>query len=118
MARPKNIKTGGEKKLLREQITNLLEDNWIDVKKALNEIRETDPHKYIEYYLKMIEYSVPKLRAVDTTINTGDTISNITIEVKKPTLSTELFLDGMNELSSIKVIDQPRQFIDETGNID
>ena len=103
MAVPKNVKNRRTKVLLRDQITNLLEDNWTDVQVALAEIKETDPAKYIEYYLKMIEYAVPKLRAIDTTINTGDSISSISIEVKKPTLSEEMLLDAFDNLSNISV---------------
>jgi hypothetical protein len=103
MAVPKNAKKNRTKILLRDQITNLLEDNWCDIQVALAEIKETDPAKYIEYYLKMIEYAVPKLRAIDTTINTGDSVSNITIEIKKPTLSDEMLLDAFDNLSHISI---------------
>jgi hypothetical protein len=55
-----------------------------DLQDALEEVREESPAKYVELYLKMLEYTMPKLRAIDTKIDVAEgAIEKITIEVKQ-----------------------------------
>jgi hypothetical protein len=48
------------------------------------ELRETNPKAYLDVYIKLIEYGLPKMRSVDTTISAKDNIESIKIEIKKP----------------------------------
>jgi hypothetical protein len=51
---------------------------------AFESVREENPGKYIELYLRLLEYTTPKLRSIDTKMELGETsIEKITIEVKQ-----------------------------------
>jgi hypothetical protein len=50
------------------------------------ELRESNPKAYLDTYVKLIEYGLPKLRSVDTTIDVKDNVESIKIEIKKPKL--------------------------------
>jgi len=51
---------------------------------AFESVREENPSKYIELYLRLLEYTTPKLRAIDTKIDVAEgAIEKITIEVKQ-----------------------------------
>jgi hypothetical protein len=69
---------------VRTNLMKLTDQKLVDLQDALEEVREDSPAKYVELYLKMLEYTMPKLRAIDTKIDAGEgTISKITIEVKE-----------------------------------
>jgi hypothetical protein len=71
-----------ETKALREAIAKITEGSVVDLNECFGEIRQTNPAKFIELYLRLLEYSMPKLRSVDATLDLGDsTISKVTIEV-------------------------------------
>ena len=73
----KGIKTGGRAKGSTNKINN-------DVKKAINEFISNniadiqtvydslEPKEKIQYLTKLLEYSVPKLKAVEQNINAGN----------------------------------------------
>ncbi len=73
-----------EVKTLRESINAILEGGIEDFNGAMSELRETNPGKYLDIYVKLIEYGMPKLRSVDTTIDLKDKVESIKIEIKKP----------------------------------
>jgi hypothetical protein len=73
-----------EKKQLRESINAILEGGIEDFNQAMAELRESNPKAYLDTYVKLIEYGLPKLRSVDTTIDVKDNIESIKIEIKKP----------------------------------
>jgi hypothetical protein len=69
---------------VRANLSKLTDQKLCDLQDALEEVRADSPAKYVELYLKMLEYTMPKLRAIDTKIDAGEgTISKITIEVKE-----------------------------------
>jgi hypothetical protein len=69
---------------VRANLSKLTDQKLCDLQDALEEVRSDSPAKYVELYLKMLEYTMPKLRAIDTKIDAGEgTISKITIEVKE-----------------------------------
>ncbi len=79
--RPKGAENKETKKL-REAIAAITEGGIEDFQRALNEVLEENPSKYLELYLKLLEYTMPKLRSVDTNIGVNeDSIGNIKIEV-------------------------------------
>jgi len=79
--------TGAENKnraTLREAISKATEGQLPDFLRTLEELREEQPAKFLEVYLRLLEYSIPKLRSIDTNVELGaDTISKIIVEVKK-----------------------------------
>jgi hypothetical protein len=79
--------TGAENKSrtsLREAISAVTNGHIEDFVSALDELREENPAKYLEIYLRLLEYSIPKLRSIDTNVELGsETISKIVVEVKK-----------------------------------
>ncbi len=71
-----------ETKKLREAIAAITEGGIDDFQRALNEVLEDNPSKYLELYLKLLEYTMPKLRSVDTNLGISDeAIGGIKIEV-------------------------------------
>jgi len=71
-----------ETKKLREAIAAITTGGVEDFQRALNEVLEENPSKYLELYLKLLEYTMPKLRSVDTNIGVSDeNVSGIKIEV-------------------------------------
>ena len=81
--RPKGAENKETKKL-REAIASITVGGVEDFQRALNEVLEENPSKYLELYLKLLEYTMPKLRSIDTNIELGENaISKITVEVAK-----------------------------------
>jgi hypothetical protein len=69
---------------VRANLSKLTDQKLCDLQDALEEVRSESPAKYVELYLKMLEYTMPKLRAIDTKIDAAEgSISKITIEVKE-----------------------------------
>jgi len=50
----------------------LIEGNLINIEKWLDEIAEKDPAKALDFMLKLSEYIVPKLKAVELTASSND----------------------------------------------
>jgi hypothetical protein len=79
--RPKGAENK-ETKMLREAIAAITNGSVEDLNSAFGEIRENNPAKFIELYLRLLEYTMPKLRSIDTNIELGDnTIQKITVEI-------------------------------------
>jgi hypothetical protein len=79
--RPKGAENK-ETKRLREAISAITEGGVEDFQRALNEVLEENPSKYLELYLKLLEYTMPKLRSIDTNLGISDeAIGGIKIEV-------------------------------------
>ena len=84
--RPKGAE-GKDAKRVREAITAITEGGVTSLNECFDEIRTTNPAKFVELYLRLLEYTMPKLRSIDTNIDVGNNlISKITVEVNtKPT---------------------------------
>lgn len=79
--RPKGSE-GKDTKRVREAITAITEGGITSLNECFAEIREDNPVKFIELYLRLLEYTMPKLRSIDTNIELGDNaIQKITVEV-------------------------------------
>jgi hypothetical protein len=73
-----------EKKTLRESINSILEGGIEDFNSTMAELRETNPKAYLDVYVKLIDFSLPRMKSVDTTISTKDNVESIKIEIKSP----------------------------------
>lgn len=80
--RPKGS-SNKEAKAIREKFAQLLENKLPEVEAWLDEIREADPSKGFELMLKMMEYVMPKLKAVENSFSSEDGVQSIKIEVVK-----------------------------------
>jgi hypothetical protein len=79
--RPKGAENKETKKL-REALTALTIGGMDDFITVLAELREENRVKYAEYYLKLLEYSIPKMRSVDTNLSVDqESLGAIKIEV-------------------------------------
>ena len=79
--RPKGAE-GKDTKKLREAIAAITNGSVEDLQSCFAEIREDNPVKFIEMYLRLLEYTMPKLRSIDTNVELGEsTIHKITVEV-------------------------------------
>lgn len=68
---------------VRSIISALTEAYAEDFDTALAHVQENNPQKFAEIYLKLLEYSMPKMRAIESTVDLGEgTIEKITVEVK------------------------------------
>jgi hypothetical protein len=70
---------------VKEAIDSLLEGHMESFARVMNELAE-DPRsrfKYAKLVTELMEYSIPKLKAVESTVELGEgSLSKITIEVK------------------------------------
>jgi hypothetical protein len=67
---------------LRNAIQAIVNGAIPDVVSVLAEMRETNPVKYTENVLKLMEYVIPKMRSVDNTISVDpEYLGSIKIEV-------------------------------------
>ena len=81
--RPKGS-TNKSTERIRQTIAKLTDQKQHHLETAFESIREDNPSKYIELYLRLLEYTTPKLRSIDTKMELGETsIEKITIEVKQ-----------------------------------
>ena len=79
--RPKGSE-GKDTKRVREAITAITEGGITSLNECFDEIRTTNPAKFVELYLRLLEYTMPKLRSIDTNIDVSDSmIQKITVEV-------------------------------------
>jgi len=80
--RPKGAE-GKDTKRLREAIAAITNGSVEDLQSCFAEIREENPVKFIEMYLRLLEYTMPKLRSIDTNIELGENaIHKVTINVQ------------------------------------
>jgi hypothetical protein len=67
---------------IRDAIHAIVEGNLEDFTRVLGEMQETNPVKYAENIRALMEYTVPKLRSVDTNISMdAESLGSIKIEV-------------------------------------
>jgi hypothetical protein len=79
--RPKGSE-GRDTKRVREAITAITEGGITNLNECFDEIRTSNPAKFVELYLRLLEYTMPKLRSIDNNIEVGDSlIQKITVEV-------------------------------------
>lgn len=79
--RPKGSE-GKDTKRVREAITAITEGGITSLNECFAEIREENPVKFVELYLRLLEYTMPKLRSIDTNIELGDsTVEKVTINI-------------------------------------
>lgn len=79
--RPKGSE-GKDTKRVREAITAITEGGITSLNECFDEIRLTNPAKFVELYLRLLEYTMPKLRSIDNNIEMGESlIQKITVEV-------------------------------------
>ena len=79
--RPKGAE-GKDTKKLREAIAAITNGGVEDFQRALGDVLEENPAKYLELYLKLLEYTMPKLRSIDTNVELGEsTLHKITVEI-------------------------------------
>ena len=68
---------------LRKRISTLTERNYPRLSEALMRVEADDPGKFVELYLKLLQYTLPKLESVQQTIEVGEeTLNKITVEIK------------------------------------
>ncbi len=58
-------------KEIRERFNDLLENNLSNIEKWLTATAEKDPAKALDLLLKLSEFVVPKLKAADLNLNSG-----------------------------------------------
>lgn len=79
--RPKGSE-GKDTKRVREAITAITEGGITSLNECFAEIREENPVKFVELYLRLLEYTMPKLRSIDTNLELGDSIiQKITVDI-------------------------------------
>jgi hypothetical protein len=78
-----------EVKSLRESINTILEGGVDTFMATMEELRKTNPKAYVDNYIKLMEYSLPKMRSVDNTIKVDEGVSGIKIEIKPPAISDD-----------------------------
>lgn len=71
-----------ETQQIKEAITAMIIGGLPDFLSVMSELRETNPVKFTENYMKLMEYSVPKLRSVDSNVSVDtESLGSIKIEV-------------------------------------
>lgn len=81
--RPKGSQNKTSEKI-RVAIDALLEGHLEGLTEVLGQLRETNPVKYADTVLRLMEYSIPKQRAVESTVDFGsEAVSKITVELKQ-----------------------------------
>ena len=79
--RPKGAE-GKDTKRVREAITAITEGGITSLNECFDEIRRDNPAKFVELYLRLLEYTMPKLRSIDNNIDLSDSlIQKITVEI-------------------------------------
>ena len=89
MANNTGIKYGGRIKgtankataRLREAFTDLLEGNMGRLQELLDKVAEKNPQKALELLLKLSEFALPKLRAIEVNNEPEDKQSSLNINI-------------------------------------
>lgn len=94
--RPKGA-VNKENQVIKQAINAIIEGGLEDFQSVLAEMRETNPVKFAENYMKLMEYTVPKLRSVDSNISVDpESLGSIKIEV----VTKEKLSEGTNNTSN------------------
>ncbi len=68
---------------IKDSVEALIQAYQPDFDTVLTQLQETNPGKFAEIWLRLLEYSIPKQRAVESTVDFSEgTIEKITVEVK------------------------------------
>ena len=80
--RPKGA-VNKDNKPIKDAIHAIVEGNLPDFARVLGEMQETNPVKYTENIRALMEYTIPKMRSIDTTFDIAEdsALSKISIEV-------------------------------------
>ena len=82
---------------IKEAITAMIIGGLPDFLAVMGELRETNPVKFTENYMKLMEYSIPKLRSVDSTVTVDpESLGAIKIEVVTREKTNEGIKDTSN----------------------
>ena len=89
MANNTGIKFGGRKKgtpnkatkVLREAYSDLLENNISRVQELFDKVAEKNPEKALELLLKLSEFALPKLRAIEVNNESEDKHTSLDIRI-------------------------------------
>ena len=89
MANNTGIKYGGRQKgtpnkataRLREAFTELLEDNMDKLQELFDKVAEKNPQKALELLLKLSEFALPKLRAIEVNNESEDKQTSLNINI-------------------------------------
>lgn len=89
MANNTGIKYGGRQKgtpnkataRLRKAFTELLEDNIDKVQELFDKVAEKNPQKALELLLKLSEFALPKLRAIEVNNESKDKHTSLNINI-------------------------------------
>ena len=81
--RPKGSQNKGTEQL-RKKIATLTERNYPRLSEALQSVEAQDPKAFVELYLKLLQYTLPKLESVQQTLEySDDTLNRINIQIIK-----------------------------------
>ena len=67
--------------MLREAFTELLEDNIGRLQELLDKVAEKNPQKALELLLKLSEFALPKLRAIEVSNEPEDKQTSLDINI-------------------------------------
>lgn len=71
-----------ETKKLRLMLSKVTDDNAVGFGEAMEDLRKNYPIKFVELYLKLLEYSMPKLRSIEASVDLeSSTLGKIIVEI-------------------------------------
>jgi len=70
--RPKGAKDKANKEI-RQKISDFIEAN---IDKIQSDINELEPEKRIRYFIQLLEYSIPKMRAIEADITETESLTD------------------------------------------
>ena len=69
--------------MVRKSLAAIIEGNIPDIQSALSEVREQNPARYLDLYIKLLEFSTPKLMSIKSNVELGEgTIQSIQVIMK------------------------------------
>ena len=77
---------GKETRALRERVEHLLDENWGQIKKDLDEL---SPKDRVDAYLRLMDFALPKLQRITST--------SYEVKTAPPILSTNGLIDNNEE---------------------
>ena len=76
--------------MVRKSLAAIIEGNIPDIQSALAEVREQNPARYLDLYIKLLEFSTPKLMSIKSNVELGEgTIQSIQVVMKNNNKDTE-----------------------------
>jgi hypothetical protein len=69
--------------MVRKSLAAFIEGNIPDIHSALAEVREQNPARYLDLYIKLLEFTTPKLMSIKSNVELGEgTIQSIQVVMK------------------------------------